>query len=60
MGIKSIMAWKPDADGVIRETKVLESLDADMSTDYFLEHTLMRRSLALDHAELCRFEVMEL
>ena len=52
MGLRSDPVWKPDAQGIIRESKVQEVLKADYKTDLQLKFVLQRRSLALDQTRL--------
>ncbi|CAJ1372152.1 unnamed protein product [Effrenium voratum] len=59
MGLKSDPVWKPDASGVIKETKVAEVLKADYNTDLKLKFALQRRSLAFDQARLVDYEEFE-
>lgn len=59
MGIKTDPVWKPDSNGLIRETKVAESLKADTDTDLKLRLALQRRSLSFDQARLVDYTVFE-
>eukprot|EP00435_Cladocopium_sp_Y103_P039589 s268_g10.t1 len=59
MGVKTVIEWKPDAAGVVRETKVSTAPTSDNSTDLKLEKALQRRSLAFDQARLLDYNVFE-
>jgi hypothetical protein len=59
MGLKVDPTWKPDSNGVIRETRVREELKADVSTDLKLRFALQRRSLAFDQARLVDYDRFE-
>lgn len=59
MGIKSDPVWKPDANGLIRETKVMEVLKAETDTDLKLRTALQRRSLSFDQSRLVDYNVFE-
>ena len=59
MGLRSDPVWKPDAQGIIRESKVQEVLKADYKTDLQLKFVLQRRSLALDQTRLVDYDLME-
>ena len=59
MGVKADPVWKPDASGLIRESKVSEVLSADTSTDLLLRNALQRRSLAFDNCRLVAYSVFE-
>ena len=59
MGVKSDPVWKPDAGGLIRESKVSQELSADTSTDLLLRNALQRRSLAFDNCRLVAYSVFE-
>ena len=59
MGLKVDPTWKPDSNGVIRETRVREELKADVSTDLKLRFAVQRRSLAFDQARLVDYDRFE-
>ena len=59
MGLKTDPVWKPDANGVVREQKVLEVLKADVGSDLKLQYALQRRSLAFDQARLVNYDKFE-
>eukprot|EP00434_Breviolum_minutum_P009828 symbB.v1.2.008656.t1/scaffold540.1/size189765/21 len=59
MGIESDPVWKPDANGLIRETKVMEVLKAETDTDLKLRTALQRRSLSFDQSRLVDYNVFE-
>ena len=59
MGVKTVVEWKPDASGVVRETKVSTAPTSDNSTDLKLEKALQRRSLAFDQARLLDYSIFE-
>ena len=59
MGVKTDPVWKPDAGGLVRESKVSQELSADTSTDLLLRNALQRRSLAFDNCRLVAYSVFE-
>ena len=59
MGIKTDPLWRPDSQGVVRETRVQKEIAADYSTDLLLKYTLQRRSLAFDSNRLSTYEAWD-
>jgi hypothetical protein len=58
-GIRKDRIWRPDAQGVIRETRPDVGVPADISSDMLLHFALQRRSAAFEMGGLCTWEVHE-
>jgi len=60
VGIKTVRMWKPDANGHLKEHAESKPADAPVGTDLLLKYALTRRGLALEVANVCRFEAHSL
>lgn len=58
-GIKTLRAWKPDVNGIVREQETQEPQQADLKSDLLLSYALRRRGIALEMADVCSFETHE-
>ena len=59
-GVKEERGWKTDANGNLKEFTTKTPDPANTSSDYLLSCALRRRGIALDIANICRYEVHNL
>jgi len=60
VGVKQDKFWKPDSNGHIKEFVESKAPDAAVASDLLLKYALMRRGLALEIANVCRYEAHSL
>jgi hypothetical protein len=58
-GTKVMRQWRPDAQGVVRETATQEPGKADLKSDLLLSFALRRRGIALEMADVCSYDTHE-